>query len=216
MRLVIAVVATVVVGQSCATKRNDSNEVSAVRASFAAYKEAMVAKNGERAASLVDGHTADYYASLAKLAMTASRAELSPRRIVDKLLILQLRQFFSAEQLSEMSGRQLLARMVSSGWLGSALHAVRLGAISIDGDVAHAKPKVRSTELTSSVTFRKFRGEWKIDLTTLVAFADSAYQPMLASLSADEDEAILKFMALTAELRGASKPDERLWEPLIK
>ena len=97
-----------------------SDDEAAVRATFEAYRQALMAGDGETAAALVDRDTGAYFGELKRLALEGSEEEVRQRTFVDRLLVVAFRHQFAGEELAAMQLADVVVRATEIGWINSA------------------------------------------------------------------------------------------------
>lgn len=192
---------------------------AAVRATFEAYRQALLAGDGERAAALVDRPTGDYYRDLKELVLDGSEEEVRGRTFVDRFLVVAFRHQFDADELAGMGLADVIVRAMQIGWINSAsIEQLALGPVRIEGDEAFAAARTRASledpALGGGVDELEYRfvkedGSWKFRFGALVSSIDEVMRNLAEQLSADEDTMIftlvesLTGIEVSPELRGA-------------
>ena len=92
---------------------------AAVRATFEAYRQALMAGDGELAASLVDRETGEYYRQLKRLVLEGSEEEVRQRTFVDRFLVVAFRHQFASDELAAMELADVIVRAMDLGWINS-------------------------------------------------------------------------------------------------
>lgn len=207
--LICPILLLITAGPGCA-----SPQERAVRDAFGAYQRAILADDGKAAAEMVDGRTLAYYAGAKKLALEASADHLRSKPLLDRLMVLRLRQEFDAAGLARLTPRALVAHAVSAGWTGKlGPRRVKLGKVVVRGDGARAWLRSRGKRMPFPLRLRREEGRWKIDLTSLIRAPgiETAMRRKLGRLFPGGDDALLQGM-IRLVAKGRLKPD--LWKPL--
>ena len=173
---------------------------AAVRATFEAYRQALIAGDGERAAALFDRETGDYYRELKRLVLDGGEEEVRQRTFVDRFLIVAFRHQFDAAELTAMELADVIARAMEIGWInGAAIEQLAVGEVRIEGDEAYAAARTRASledpALGGGVDELEYRfvnegGTWKFRFSALVSSIDEVMRNLAAQLGADEDDLI--------------------------
>ena len=173
---------------------------AAVRATFEAYREALIAGDGERAAALVDRETGDYYRELKRLVLDGDEEEVRQRTFVDRFLIVAFRHQFEAAELTGMGLADVIGRAMEIGWInGAAIEQLAVGEVRIEGDEAFAAARTRASledpALGGGIDELEYRfvnegGSWKFRFSALVSSIDEVMRNLAAQLGADEDDLI--------------------------
>ena len=173
---------------------------AAVRATFEAYRQALIAGDGERAAALVDRATGDYYRELKRLVLDGSAEDVRRRTFVDRFLVVAFRHQFDAAELTGMELADVIVRAMEIGWINSAaIEQLAVGAVRIDGDEAYAAARTRASledpELGGGIDEMEYRfakegGIWKFRFSALVSSIDEVMRNLAEQLGAEEDDLI--------------------------
>ncbi|MCY3591980.1 MAG: hypothetical protein OXH32_10160 [Acidobacteria bacterium] len=191
---------------------------AAVRATFEAYRHALMAGEGEVAASLVDGETGQYYRELKRLVLEGSEEEVRQRPFVDRFLVVAFRHQFSGDELAAMGLADVIVRAMEIGWINSAaIEQLAVGDVRIEGGEAVAAARTRASledpSLAGGMDELEYRfvnedGQWKFRFSALVSSIDGVMRRLAAQLGADEDDLIF---TLVESLTGVEVLPE-VWE----
>ncbi|MYH24789.1 MAG: hypothetical protein F4156_06150 [Holophagales bacterium] len=195
-----------------------SDAEAAVRATFEAYRQALMAGDGEVAASLVDRATGVYYRQLKRLVLEGSEEEVRQRSFVDRFLVVAFRHQFSGDELAAMELADVIVRAMEIGWINStAIEQLSVGPIRIEGNEAIAAARTRASledpSLAGGMDELEYRfvnedGRWKFRFSALVMSIDEVMRNLAAQLGADEDDLIF---TLVESLTGVEVLPE-VWE----
>ena len=173
---------------------------AAVRATFEAYRQALVAGDGDRATALVDRATGDYFRDLKRLALEGSEEHIRQRTFVDRFLVVAFRHQFDAAELTAMDLADVIVRAMEIGWINSsAIEQLAVGEVRIEGDEAWAAARTRASledpALGGGIDEMEYRfvnedGSWKFRFSALVASIDEVMRNLAEQLGADEDDLI--------------------------
>ncbi len=173
---------------------------AAVRATFEAYRQALIAGDGERAAALVDRETGGYYRELKRLVLNGGEEEVRQRTFVDRFLIVAFRHQFDAAELTAMELADVIVRAMEIGWINSAaIEQLAVGEVRIEGDEAYAAARTRASiedpALGGGIDELEYRfvnegGMWKFRFSALVSSIDEVMRNLAEQLGADEDDLI--------------------------
>ncbi|MYD85129.1 MAG: hypothetical protein F4Y14_02485, partial [Acidobacteria bacterium] len=172
-----------------------SDAEAAVRATFEAYRQALMAGDGEVAASLVDRATGVYYRQLKRLVLEGSEEEVRQRSFVDRFLVVAFRHQFSGDELAAMELADVIVRAMEIGWINStAIEQLSVGPIRIEGNEAIAAARTRASledpSLAGGMDELEYRfvnedGRWKFRFSALVMSIDEVMRNLAAQLGAD-------------------------------
>ena len=191
---------------------------AAVRATFEAYRQALMAGDGELAASLVDRETGEYYRQLKRLVLEGSEEEVRQRTFVDRFLVVAFRHQFASDELAAMELADVIVRAMDLGWINStAIEQLAVGAIRVEGNEAVAAARTRASledpSLAGGMDELEYRfvnedGQWKFRFSSFVSSIDAVMRNLAAQLGADEDDLIF---TLVESLTGVEVLPE-VWE----
>lgn len=191
---------------------------AAVRATFEAYRQALMAGDGELAASLVDRETGEYYRQLKRLVLEGSEEEVRQRTFVDRFLVVAFRHQFASDELAAMELADVIVRAMDLGWINStAIEQLAVGPIRVEGNEAVAAARTRASledpSLAGGMDELEYRfvnedGQWKFRFSSFVSSIDAVMRNLAAQLGADEDDLIF---TLVESLTGVEVLPE-VWE----
>lgn len=187
-----------------------ADDETAVRAAFAAYKSAVLARQGERAADQVTTGTLREYARYRELALSAPRTELEALPMTERLQVLIIRARVPARDLRAMDGRTVFTHAVDRGWIGrEGVERSELGTLRVDGDHAAAPLKIGTVEMPFDFEFEREQGRWHFNLIPLVTMSEDVFKQLARQNGVSENEMVMTLV------RGLSEApvDDSLWDP---
>ena len=184
-----------------------TEQVSSV---FETYKTAIVSGQGDKALSVVDQHTVDYYNDMLTLALTANRQTLQQTTLTDQMSVLFLRHKIPAQDLRGMNGSELFVYSVDNKMIGSNLGQIGMGEARISGNEATAPLVVNGQEVPAYLKFYKQDGSWKIDITSIMSLAEKGLEMMMKQSGQSRNDFIDQLMTLSIGVENVDK----LWEPV--
>lgn len=187
-----------------------ADDETAVRAAFAAYKSAVLARQGERAADQVTPGTLREYARYRELALSAPRTELEALPMTERLQVLIIRARVPARDLRAMDGRTVFTHAVDRGWIGrEGVERSELGTLQVDGDHAAARLKIGTVEMPFDFEFEREQGRWHFNLIPLVTMSEDVFKQLARQNGVSENEMVMTLV------RGLSEApvDDSLWDP---
>ncbi len=186
--------------QSQETQAQESlADAAAVVGVFEGYKAALMAGDGETAATLVDAGTLVYFGELQRLALTADEPTLKARTFVDRLLVVSMRQVLAPADLEVLELGDLMNLAVSEGWISpETVSQLDIGAVTVSGDQAVAEALSASLPTNSDdpegfdlhYQFFREQGAWKFGFSSLVDSLSRLVSEFTAQLGTDQDELI--------------------------
>ena len=193
---------------SLAAKGSSESEIRRV---FNGYRKALLDKKGAAAANFVDANTLEYYRQMKRRALHASETQVRSQAMMDKLMVLRIRQEIPARRLLNMNPKQFFALGVDRGWIGTdSLRRLTIGKIEVQGKRATAQLVQSGSPVPFGFSFSKEAAGWKLDLTSMFPFVRTAFKSMVPK-NQTEDEFIFDLL----ESLSGKKPNPALWKPLI-
>lgn len=189
---VLAVSATA--SDAPAKPKDQTADALAIETVFSQYKDALLKSDGPAAASVLSARTIAFYDGIVHHALNTSRAKLGELDFISKLMVARIRLEFTREQISRMTGRELLMIGVNNGWISKSSVA------NIDRLV---EIKVASSEATASMPiapgvpafrFLKESGQWKLDLVASFDLANAAMKQEITKSGLTEEQYIIQLL----------------------
>lgn len=182
-----------------------------VQEGFAAYKAALLARDGAKAVTRISANSFAYYDRMRKLALSGSREELERLPDVDRLLVLSLRVRTPRETLESGSPRDLVAYAISNGMIGvNAVARAELGEINIQGEQAEGQILVDQSPVGAVFRFHSEDGTWKFDLEHVTVMSRGTISGMAEKSGTPENEVLLQILS---KMAGKAVGPE-VWQPL--
>lgn len=146
-----------------------SDSEGEIKATFAAYKEAVLKPDGQAATDVVTSGTLDYYEDMRRLALTGGPQEIGQQSFLNRFIITRARSQIPPAKLQRFNGEDLFAYGIDQEWTSAAATTRQeLGAISVSGDTAVAEVAGAGAGGPLAYDFRLEDDEWKLDLTILI------------------------------------------------
>ena len=183
---------------------------SAIRGVFDDYRAALLAGDGADAYGFLSQSSIDYYVEMRDLALTAPRAELEARSLVDRLHVLTLRYVLAPQRLESMEPVDVVAYAVESGLIGQGtLQQQGLDEITVDVDQAEATIVSEGSGTEFTYSFVQDPGGWKMDLLGILDSANETFRDLI------EEEGIseMTFIFDTIEVITGQRPTKVIWGP---
>ncbi len=182
-----------------------------VHAAFDAYKNAMMAGEGDAAVNAIAQSTFDYYADVRDTALYGDETQVKALGTVDLLMVLMLRTRMEPAQLEGMSGEGLVRHAIVEGWVGkNSAAGLTIGDVTVDGNRADAVIITNDQPSDLLMTFAKEKGNWKLDLVSMMALAESALEMLIGT----GEQRIAGLGALMQQINGEPLGPEA-WQPMI-
>lgn len=185
-------------------------EEAAIRATFEAYRTALLARDGEGALPHVSQSVLEYYDYVRELALYASAAEVRTRPLSDQLFVILLRHRIPSAQLRGMSGREVFAHGVAQGWISDEqTRTQQLGRIGVTGNMAFAEMLVGGQRSPITLHFVRQDGAWRWDMLGVVQWTDIALRSVAESAGVTPEELLVS----AAERVTGRQVAPTIWDP---
>lgn len=172
--------------------RDTRAEAQAARTAVERYFDAIVARDGQGATALVADRFLCFYDEIRRVAMTGGPDDIKSRRLVDRMMIVNLRVLLGPDRLMKTTPADLIELVVEEPLVAAEFPAdVHVGRVRVLGDRAMADVAI-GDEVSLRVSVRKESGAWKIDATSLMPVLDHALQRVAREDGISEDELIFR------------------------
>lgn len=186
-------------------------EEEAVRTAFDNYKSAILNDKGTEAVKYLDSRTMQYYGEMAELARSADSGSVNQLSSQDKFIVLSIRHRANREEVLNFTGESLLVYCLNNGMIGkSSVAKNSIGEVTINENFASGQFLSNGQKTPLSFHFYKENGSWKIDLTSIFAVADTAFEQMIAKSGMEENAFLLSLL----EQLTRKKPGQEVWQPV--
>lgn len=194
------------------SKTTDANQAEeTVRLSFDNYKSAILNDKGEDAVNYLDANTIGYYSGILKLVKNANRNELSSLSLMDKLMVLIIRNKATKQEILSLDGKGLLVYAIKNWMVGKdSVMNNSIWEVSIDTDFAKGEMLVNGKKSWLYFQFHKETNSWKLDLTSIFPMSNAAIKKVADESGLSEDEFILSLI----EYSSNKKPNANIWNPV--
>lgn len=189
-------------------------ESEQVRASYAAYTQAELNRDGVKGFMYVSRETIDYFANMQRLALEADHEQIRKRPFADRLFVATMRHEMDPNYLKSLTSEQVFMVGIRDGWLcAENPGSLRLEAISIRGDRATASTTLNGRTTPVQLEFVKEDGTWKFDPMSLMAELERMSTEVLQGTDMNEDE----FIVLCVGLNSGEPVSPDIWKkPKLK
>jgi hypothetical protein len=183
---------------------------AAVERAFAAYKAALVKRDGARAVSAISSNSLAYYDRMRKLALSASRNELDALEGTARWLVLGLRHQAPPRLLESWTPGDLVAYAVDVALVSDTEVAkTELGEVTVQGDLARCWIVVDGKPTRGVLQFALEDGEWKFDLEFAMRSSAGWIAALANQSGMSENDVIFELLS-----RGSGKPvGPDIWKP---
>lgn len=166
-----------------------------VHEAFTTYKMAILNDDGNRAFSVVDKRTRDYYDELHRLSVSGSETEIRGLSLMDMMQVVLMRHRIPSEEFLSMTGEKLFVYCVDKGWVGkNSVANLEIGDIEIHENFAIGSV-INNGQLTK-MQFHFYHEEdsWKIDITKTVEYGAAAFKQLQEGSGTSEEEFIFSLV----------------------
>jgi hypothetical protein len=186
---------------------------------FVAYKQALMAKQGDLAVEQVSATTLTYYGKIRDLALRGDGATVRSQPLTDQYIILALRQRVGLKTLLPMTDKEVFSLGIREAWIGKrGLREASIGAVTVKGDRAEVVLVIKGTTDPAwpHFVFLKEQKEWKIDITDLLPVAEKIFQQWYAVSKASDNLSTDTFLTNILELDSGKPVSPEIWQPLVR
>jgi hypothetical protein len=182
----------------------------AIRATFEAYRTALLARDGEGALSHVSQPVLEYYGYVRDLALYASAAEVRARPLSDQLFVLLLRHRIPSARLRGMTARQVFTHGVAQGWISDEqARTQQIGRIGVTGNMAFAEMLIGGRRSPIGLHFVRQEGAWKWDMLGVIQGMDTALRSVAERAGITPEALLLR----SAERVAGRRVPPTIWDP---
>lgn len=191
--------------------RSQGTEEPKVRNAFESYKSAILNDRATDALNSVDSNTRAYYTTLLRHVKKSDSVTISSLPLLDKLSILMLRAVASKEEILEMKGTDAFLYAIENGMVGkNSVMNVSIGKVQINADFATGEFIHDGKPTDISFHFRKERGAWRVDLTSIFQVSTGAFKNMIKESGKSEHIFLFEILEELADHPITSE----IWHPL--
>ncbi|MEM1119040.1 MAG: hypothetical protein AAGJ18_01240 [Bacteroidota bacterium] len=138
---------------------------------FESYKVAIEQGEYDKAATMLDAKTVEYYDRVTKLALETERKELGELNFYSKLMALALRQSFSKKEIKDLKGEEVFAFMAKNNLnpmdsIGQYTIAKTVMQSGLDKAVSRMYKKGELTD--TYLKFNKVDKVWKLNFASVM------------------------------------------------
>lgn len=183
-----------------------------IRKSFNDYKAAILVSDGNKAVTYVDGNTIAYYDKILENTLNSDSLGISNLEMIDRVVILMVRQSTTVSELETMDGNSLFVYAVDNGLVGkNSVQNNAIGKVDVNGDSAKATLTMNGESTETAFDYHLQDGTWKIDLTSIFPEAEIAFKSLAKSSGKSENEYIMMVIQFVTN----EKPKPNIWQPLV-
>lgn len=210
--ILAVVVALSAAGSSVHAQDAVSEDETAIRDVFAAYKDALAIEDGDAAAGLVTSNSIAYYGYMRDHALFSAPEVVQELELFDQLQVLLLRLRLPADSLEMLNAREIFSVGIKRGWTDQESTArLELGTVNVYRDEALTTALQGQME-TPMELFRFVRedGKWRQDLIHTLRVAGQMIGEAFEQAEMDKAE----FVTTMLQYSEGFEIGPEVWEPL--
>lgn len=162
-----------------------------VHASFAEYKKAALAKDGNTVAGLLAKPSLEFYDDLAKLALTGTEEQVKAQPVTQRVTVYMLRGEFDAAALKSATSTDVVRLAIEKGLISeSSTATIELGEVTFTGDKAEAEVSAKGQKAPFRFEFLREDGVWKFDFRSVIDLANGAMTQLAKKQNMTEDQLV--------------------------
>lgn len=193
-----------------------ADESAAVAASFAAYKQALIAGDGAAASRLTASDTHAYLKQTLDRALTMQARDLQALPLLDQIAVLMLRHNMKPQALRSMRESDPVAFAVSQRAFDmNEVEKLEAAEFSVNGSHAQAPiSNLKGSPIPVNVHFKEEAGTWRFDLLSSIAPFRAVFESQAGLFKnlngADGNNAVVP---LIIHIITGRAPDPNIWNP---
>ena len=195
---------------------NESFEVEKV---FKDYQKALLNDNGNKAIQYLDSKTIKWYSDVLYHTKNTNRSDLEKLPFMEKMTALLIRGVATYEEIISFDVYSFMAFSVNNGLVDKNSTTMQtLANISVNDQYASADILMNEQDSNADFEFRKEKGSWKLDLTSIVnsPIAQSDMDKIMNKIiernqSINNENEALEFLL---KINPKVKFIDRIWEPV--
>ena len=187
-----------------------TGEAATVQKAYAAYSSAVIGARTTDLQNLVTASTPVFYGKLRDDALTADKATLLKRRLIDQVTVLLMRREWDPSLLRTAAPAEVLAEAARRKLLPAGQPDGSLGGVDLKGTTATVR--VNTTD-PAAITLVQEGGTWRADVPTSLDTSEEALEENLTLVKGDR-ERLVEATLLQAGPNDDTAAAETLWTPL--
>ena len=182
-----------------------------VREVFKSYKDAILNDRGKEAVKYLDSRTKKYYTEMLGKIKNADSTTVVNMRLVDKIIVLYVRQKASINEIKAFDGTSLMVFAFDNGLVDkNGVVNTTIDEIDIEGSFAKAQVTKNGNPSSFYFHFYKEGRKWKKNLTYLMPFGEWALQDMIEKSGREENDFLISIL----EAMTTKKTSKKIWHPI--
>ena len=187
------------------------NDIDAIKKCYEDYVVAILNNNADQAYQCIDSNTKKYYDRILEMAIHLDANDTKKLSLLNKSMVLLARHGIEKNKLLKMNGADFFKYAIKNDWIGSeGDRGQRITNVNIEGDIASSNIVENGNISTFGYVFYREADGWKIDLTSIMPFAERELKQQLLKMQINDDDFIFQML----ETLSGKKVDSRVWKPL--
>ena len=187
------------------------SDIAGITKCYEDYVIAILNNNAEEAYQSIDNNTKKYYDRILEMAVHLDAKDTKKLSLLNKSMVLLARHGVEKKLLLKMTGADFFKYAIINNWIGSeGDRGQRITNINIDKNIASSNIVKDGNTSTFGYVFYRETDGWKIDLTSIMPFAERELKKQLFKMQMNDDDFIFQML----EAISGKKVDNRVWKPL--
>lgn len=186
------------------------SESGDVNQCFEQFKKAVAEGRGKEASEVVASQTIEHYQNLLNLALEGDSTEVVSLKLIDRLVVVAMRNQLSKEDILQMDGKSFIAYAVDHELLGeNSLTNFQLGEVRATDKFTTAQTIAGTMETPLKIHFYDQEG-WRLDITPVLPAMSTSLKKTIDMAGMSEAE----FILMTVQSYDRKPVNENVWHPL--
>ena len=187
------------------------SDIAGITKCYEDYAIAILNNNAEEAYQSIDSNTKKYYDRILDMAIHLDAKDTKKLSLLNKWMVLLARHGVEKKKLLKMTGADFFKYAITNDWIGSeGDRGQRITNVNIDNNIASSNIVKEGNISPFGYVFYRETDGWKIDLTSIMPFAERELKKQLIKMQMQDDAFIFKML----EGISGKKVTNRVWKPL--
>ncbi len=174
---------------------SNDDEINEVKKVYDGYIQNILNDNGKTAVQFLDTKTIDYYDKMLNHIISSERARVKTLNIIDKITVLLARHIIPKDTLLNFTAIEYIRYSVDNGMVGkNGVMDNTIGNITINKNFARGQNIQHGKKTKMFYHFYKEKGDWKINLTSILTNTVSELERMQTNSGFTESEFIFNII----------------------
>lgn len=198
---------------SCVTTNDVQNANDEILKCFEKYQQALFKKDYANLKQLVNKETFRYFDNLINIAIYGNKNQILVQPLlIDKIYILIIRHLIPLNDLLCMNGEDFFILGIKENYINSNLNNIKIKQIEVENIKAIADIQFEDQATDMKIIFKKEKKEWKIDVSSILAFLNKTYINLIEQYDIDEPYFL---EIIINSITGVEIDSETLFKPLL-